>query len=106
MLHKQQHVPLAHNLDLMVCHVKTVLLELTQDLCQVLVFLVQQVIFVHEVVLLIRFVLLDPILLVTRHLVHLVHLESFHTLELRLALPVVLDGYRTVPTVPRKTSSR
>ena len=106
MLHKQQHVPLAHNLDLMVCHVKLVLLELTQALWIMGAMIVPLVIFVHEVVLLIRFVLLDPILLVTRHLVHLVHLESFHTLELRLALPVVLDGYRTVPTVPRKTSSR
>ena len=106
MLHKQQHVPLAHNLDLMVCHVKTVLLELTQDLCQVLVCLVPQVLGLWRGQIPACLAVLDPILLVTRHLVHLVHLESFHFQELRLVVPVVLDGYRTVPTVPRKTSSR
>ena len=106
MLHKQQHVPLVHNSDLMVCHVKLVLLELTQALCQVLVYLVPRVLGLWTGQILACLAVQDPILWVTRHLVHLVRMESFHTLELRLALPVVLDGYRTDPTVPRKTSSR
>jgi antibiotic biosynthesis monooxygenase (ABM) superfamily enzyme len=89
-----------------VCHVKLVLLELTQALCQVLVCIVQQVLGRWKEQTVVLLAVLDPILVVTRHLAHLVHMESFLTLELRLALPVVLDGYRTVPTVPRKTSSR